>query len=80
MVSIRPITFMTTDETTKRAYKLFWNFYEATGKEEFTIRGDVLKDEGLDNSTFWTLGCPKLVKDGVLTETPRVNLENVPTL
>src|SRR3989344_6156552 len=71
---------MTTNEALRKASALFWDYYEFTGKISFRIRGDVLKDEGLDNSTFWTYVCPKLVKDGVLTETPRLDVENVPIL
>ena len=71
---------MTTDEAIRKATALLWNYHEFTGKSSFRIRGDVLKDEGLDSSTFWTYVCPKLVKDGVLAEWPRLDVENVPTL
>lgn len=64
---------MTIDEVKKEALKLLWNSSQSAGKSTFTISGVLLAEHNLDTNTFWTLICPRLVKNGILTEAPRAD-------
>lgn len=74
------VEIMTTNEAKRAICKLLWNYYQATGEETFSIRGDVLEGEGLDNSMFWTLVYPLLLSEGIFSKPARVNPENVTTV
>ncbi len=72
--------YMTTNEAKTAICRLLWKYSQATGKDTFSIRGDVLEGEGLDNSIFWTLVYPLLLSEGIFSEPALVKPERIPTL
>ena len=62
---------MAIDDIKREALNVLWNFHQVTGENNFTITGDILEEHGLNTDTFWTLICPRLVKNGILVQLPK---------
>jgi len=66
---------MALSEQMSQAIDLFWSLYKGFGSNEIKISSLILRENGLENSTFWEVICPEWKEEGVIESIPLPDME-----